>query len=37
MLIKGDHIVVRVDAPTFFMKLIHIRNVEVVAARRIAA
>ena len=37
VLIEGDHIVVRVEAPTFFMKLIHIRNVEVVAAHRIGA
>lgn len=30
--IKGGQLEVRVDAPTYFMKLIHVRSVEVVAS-----
>ena len=32
--VEGDRIEVRVIAPTYFMKLLHVHNVEVVAARR---
>ena len=35
VVVEQDRIEVRVDAPTYFMKLIHVSNVEVVAARRI--
>lgn len=35
--IKGDLIEVHVEAPTYFMKLIHVRNVDVVATHRIGA
>lgn len=33
--IDGERIEVRVEAPTYFMKLIHVRSVQVVAARQI--
>ena len=33
--IEGDRVEVRVAAPTYFLKLIHVKSVEVVAARRI--
>ena len=37
VIVQGDRIEVRVAAPTYFMKLLHIPNVEVVAAHRIGA
>lgn len=33
--IAGNILEVRVEAPTYFLRLIHVRSVEVVAARRI--
>ena len=35
VVVESGRIEVRVDAPTYFMRLIHVRNVEVVAARSI--
>jgi len=35
VVVKGDRLEVTVDAPTYFLKLLHIRGVRVVAAHRI--
>jgi Flp pilus assembly protein TadG len=35
--LEGDQLEVRVEAQTYFLKLLHIRNVEVVAAHHIGA
>jgi len=36
LVVDGERVEVRVAAPAYFLRLIHVRSVEVVAARRIS-